>query len=132
MIEHRIESGKPRPGTRVRLLEPTHGLKLEVTTGSIVRPDKWEGYYIIRLDQPAWYESEELQEIREAWDNLEILDGGDSEAASHFTRPRPLLLDMPRLEPDPRATKGPAVATERARAGPLSTSPLFSECIGGG
>lgn len=88
MIEHRIESGELKPGTRVRLRAPAHGLKLAAATGSIVGPDKWEGYYIVRLDQPAWYENEELQEIREAWDNLEILDEGDSEAAGRSPRAR--------------------------------------------
>lgn len=42
------------------------------------RPDRWSGYYIVRLDLPARYRhpggrTEQLYEVREAADNLEVL-----------------------------------------------------------
>ena len=57
-------------------------MDLKADTGSVVRHDKWAGYYIVRLDRPAVYHHadgrvEELEEIREAADNLEILPPRD-------------------------------------------------------
>ena len=72
-----------KTGTRVRLRAPAPGLKLRSDTGTVVRPDEWLGYYIVHLDQPAYYEHtqgnlEVLEDICEAEDNLEVLptDGG--------------------------------------------------------
>jgi hypothetical protein len=45
----------------------------------VVRPDVYDGYYVIHLDVPAIYHradgsTEELEEIVESHDNLAILD----------------------------------------------------------
>jgi hypothetical protein len=65
-------------GTRVRLRAPHWLLELRADTGEVVRPDAWDGYYIVRLDRPAAYRHadgrvEELTEIREAVDNMDVL-----------------------------------------------------------
>lgn len=65
-------------GQRVRLRAPGRGPTLGSDTGTVVRPDEYDGYYIIRLDQPALYdhgtdEPTELTEIVEASDNVELL-----------------------------------------------------------
>jgi hypothetical protein len=44
-----------------------------------VRPDGWEGYYVIHLDQPAIYHQpdgsvRDLPEIVELEDNFDIID----------------------------------------------------------
>jgi hypothetical protein len=67
------------PGTRVRLIDPSHALDAPVLTGYIVRPDEWDDYYIVHLDMPARYQdglghSKLLTEIREDRDNLEVLE----------------------------------------------------------
>lgn len=67
-----------KPGTRVRLRSSSHALALASDTGTVTRPDEWEGYFVIRLDQPAQYRhadgrTETLPEIVELADNLEIL-----------------------------------------------------------
>lgn len=67
-----------KAGTRVRLREPSYNLKLLSQTGTIVRPDKWMDYYIVRLDEPAYYvhadgRQEELTEVREDIDNLDVI-----------------------------------------------------------
>ena len=70
-----------RPGTRVRLHSHPIGLILTSFTGSIVGPDPlWDGYYIIRLDEPAYQKpktldapAEPLSDIREAGDNLDVI-----------------------------------------------------------
>ncbi len=65
-------------GTRVRVRGTPSGLNLTVPTGTVMGPDPdWDGYYIVRLDQPAHYYcrggDELLDEITEAGDNLERL-----------------------------------------------------------
>lgn len=65
-------------GTRVQILRPPLGLRLTSRVGSIVRPDEFEGYYIVRLDAPASYRSGDgtmytLEEIRVAAQNLTVL-----------------------------------------------------------
>jgi hypothetical protein len=65
-------------GTRVRLLGCPVGVTLRDADGTVVRPDTLDGYYIVRLDIPALYlgtdgHTEELSEIREAWDNLAVV-----------------------------------------------------------
>lgn len=67
-----------RPGTRVRTVAPSRVLRLRSDTGTIVRKDIWQDYYIVRLDQPALsYDTpgapEDLPEIREHVENLEVL-----------------------------------------------------------
>ncbi len=66
------------PGTRVAIRGVPTGVTLDRATGTIVRPDVWDGYYIIRLDAPALYHhadgrTEHIRELREAGDNLDIL-----------------------------------------------------------
>jgi hypothetical protein len=73
-------SKKLTPGTRVRLHAPSPVLSLAADTGVIARPDRWDGYYVVKLDRPAEYvrgdgETQTLYEIREAGDNLTVLDG---------------------------------------------------------
>lgn len=72
------ESARLTPGTRVRLRAPAAGVTLRANTGTIVRPDEWGDYYIVRLDKPALYDhgtrqSEELHEIAELADNMDVL-----------------------------------------------------------
>jgi len=67
------------PGTRVRLHAPSPLIALTTDTGVIARPDKWRGYYVVRLDRPAEYirgdgETQTLYEVREAGDNLTVID----------------------------------------------------------
>lgn len=73
-----IEGQELATGTRVRLRAPHWLLDLQANTGEVVRPDEWDGYYIVRLDRPAAYRHadgrvEELREIREAADNMDVL-----------------------------------------------------------
>jgi hypothetical protein len=70
-----------QPGTRVRLVAPTWGLRLTADTGVVVRPDRWGDYYVVRLDAPAEYDHgagspELLWEVCELVDNLEVLPEG--------------------------------------------------------
>jgi len=70
-------------GTRVRLRSASHLVELRSDLGRVVRADIWDGYYIVRLDQPALYHdpngsTEELTEIREAADNMDVLAGEKS------------------------------------------------------
>lgn len=63
------------PGQRVAIQGNPIGVTLNARTGTIVRPDEWDGYYIVQLDTPASYRhadgaEETLVEIREAEDNL--------------------------------------------------------------
>ena len=65
-------------GSRVRLLYPSPQLELRTDTGTVIRPDEWDGYYIIRLDAPATLRHgddppEEVEEVAEAADNLEAI-----------------------------------------------------------
>ncbi len=67
-------------GARVRVHAASYVLRLEADTGQIIWPDTlWDGYYIVRLDQPASYDNgvsaaPRLSEIRVAIDNLEPLE----------------------------------------------------------
>jgi hypothetical protein len=66
------------PGTRVKVRGKPIGVTLNSPTGTVVKPDIWDGYYIIHLDIPALYRHADghkvcIQELREAGDNLEIL-----------------------------------------------------------
>ncbi len=63
-------------GQRVRLLGDLVALALVKRTGTIVGPDpQWDGYYLVRLDAPAWDRETHAEhwEIREAADNMEPL-----------------------------------------------------------
>jgi hypothetical protein len=65
------------PGTRVRLTSAGIGVTLRSPYGTIVGPDRWLDYYIIRLDEPAIFaefegEQEELLEISEFPGNFDI------------------------------------------------------------
>jgi hypothetical protein len=67
--------GRFSPGERVRILENPIGVRMEVPTGTILRADHWDGYYIVQLDSPAYYlgedqEREILPDLRVAADNL--------------------------------------------------------------
>jgi hypothetical protein len=69
---------RPQRGQRVELEGNPIGITLTSRTGRIVREDEWDGYYIVRLDGPAYYqqangETVTLFEIREAEDNLHAL-----------------------------------------------------------
>lgn len=72
------EPAELQPRARVRLLSAAHVLTLRADTGYVVRPDEWDDYFIIRLDQPALYHHadgriEDLWEVRELADNLELI-----------------------------------------------------------
>ncbi len=65
-------------GTRVRLPSSSHVVELRSATGTVVRPDRYDGYYVIKLDQPAIYfaadgTTRDLPELVEAVDNLDVL-----------------------------------------------------------
>lgn len=68
---------KLAPGTRVRLADAPIPMELDVLTGTIVGPDVWDDYFIVRLDRPGRYfhadgRVELLHEIREMGDNLTV------------------------------------------------------------
>ena len=68
-----------KPGTRVRLAGDVVGVTLRSPHGSVVRPDMYDGYYIVRLDSPAIYHhadgtTDDLHELVEAIDNLIVLE----------------------------------------------------------
>jgi len=65
-------------GTRVRVTAKPIGVTLVRPTGMIVGRSKWEGYYLVRLDEPGIYHrgdgtDEPIDEIVEAPDNFAIL-----------------------------------------------------------
>jgi hypothetical protein len=67
-------------GTRVRIIGPQQalGVTLDTPYGTVVAPDEYSGYYLVRLDAPATYHyadgrTEQIDEVREFWDNLEIV-----------------------------------------------------------
>jgi hypothetical protein len=73
-----IEEQQIVTGMRVRLRAPSPLVELRSDTGTVLRPDEWDGYYIVSLDRPALYHEgdgrvRELPEIAEAADNLEVL-----------------------------------------------------------
>jgi hypothetical protein len=66
------------PGTRVRLVAPSGLLELSDTRGTVVGPAEWDGYVLVRLDEPARCRCvvcgrDELGTVREAEDNLEVV-----------------------------------------------------------
>src|SRR4051812_10023503 len=66
-------------GARVRLRAPTWGLTLRSDLGTVLQATEDDGYYVIRLDQPASYDHgtgqpEVLAEVIEASDNVDVLD----------------------------------------------------------
>lgn len=73
-----IDDANLTPGARVRIHGTPIGVTLKSKTGTVVKADEWDGYYIIRLDVPAHCHcvdgrTELIQEIREAGDNLTLL-----------------------------------------------------------
>src|SRR5688572_19268230 len=65
-------------GSRVRLLYPSPQMELRSDTGTVIRPDEWDGCYIIHLDAPATLRHgddppEEVEEVAEAADNLSVI-----------------------------------------------------------
>ena len=65
-------------GARVRLRSASHVVTLRSADGEVVRPDTYDGYYVVRLDQPALHHeadgrTRELPEIVELAENLEAL-----------------------------------------------------------
>jgi hypothetical protein len=68
-------------GTRVRLVAPAFGVRLQSDLGTVVGPDEHDGdlgYYVVRLDAPAQYHHggsarETLREIVELADNMEVV-----------------------------------------------------------
>jgi hypothetical protein len=73
-----IDDADLNPGARVSIRGKPIGVTLTSATGTIVKADEWDGYYIIHLDVPALYHhadgrTELLQDIREAGDNLIVL-----------------------------------------------------------
>lgn len=69
-------------GTRVRLRDHPIGVRLRSFTGTITRPDEWDGYVVVRLDEPASYinadgTAEDIYEVAEARENLTIQSTSD-------------------------------------------------------
>jgi hypothetical protein len=79
VAKHEVADQKTlRSGTRVRLIAPSGELRLRTDTGTVVGPDRYEGSYIVHLDEPARYsplpgQIEEASEIVEDGDNLAVL-----------------------------------------------------------
>jgi hypothetical protein len=74
-------------GTRVELIAPTPLLKLKSALGSIIKPDEWFGYYLVRLDKPATYYDAErkrrrLRIISESRDNLALVQQPENPTSS--------------------------------------------------
>ena len=76
-----IHSPNLREGMRVRILGPASALGVTLATpfGTVLAPDEYAGYYLVRLDTPATYQhadgfAEPLLDIREFWDNLAIVE----------------------------------------------------------
>jgi len=68
-----------KPGVRVRLHAAHFLVDLRSPTGTIVRPDTYDDYFVVRLDEPAVYHNAdgtttELTEICEAFDNMDVVD----------------------------------------------------------
>jgi hypothetical protein len=90
-----IDDAHIRIGGRVRLITPSpllELLELRADTGTVIRRDTWDGYYIVRLDATAIRRHgddppEELVEVAEAADNLEAIDAPrvDSQSAQPET-----------------------------------------------
>lgn len=64
-----------KPQTRVRLRDNPFGVQLRSMSGHIEYQQLSDGYYVVRLDEPAIYfhadgTTEDLLEICEAGDNL--------------------------------------------------------------
>jgi hypothetical protein len=65
-------------GKRVRLRSASHVLTLRSNTGRVVGRGRWNGYFIVRLDEPATYDNGvgrpyELREIVQDIDNMDVL-----------------------------------------------------------
>jgi hypothetical protein len=77
MTERRCREAPLTPGMRVRLRAPSPLLTLRSALGTVVAPDAYLDYYVIRLDAPAIYDNritqEELDEVVESRDNMEVL-----------------------------------------------------------
>ncbi len=73
-----IDDADFTPGVRVSIRGKPLGVTLNSRTGTIIKADEWDGYYIIHLDIPAIYHcadgrTESIEDLREAGDNLTIL-----------------------------------------------------------
>jgi hypothetical protein len=73
-----IDDADLTPGARVSIRGKPIGVTLKSATGTIVKVDEWDGYYIVHLDLPARYQyadghTEVIEDIREAGDNLIVL-----------------------------------------------------------
>jgi hypothetical protein len=77
MTERRRREAPLTPGMRVRLRAPSPLLTLRSALGTVVAPDAYLDYYVIRLDAPAIYDNritqEELDEVVESRDNMDVL-----------------------------------------------------------
>jgi hypothetical protein len=76
-----VQTATIQEGTRVRILGPESALGVTLGTpfGTVVAPDEYQGYYLVRLDEPATYHhsdghTEQIDEVREFWGNLGILE----------------------------------------------------------
>ena len=75
------------PGLRVQLRGDGGSFRLVKGTGTVIGPDpRWDGYWVVRLDEPATYFSadgttEPLTEIVQADDNLFVLSEPPGHAA---------------------------------------------------
>lgn len=82
-----IDDSHIQLGRRVRFLFPPPQLELGSDTGTVIRPDVWDGYYIVQLDAPAILRHgddppQEIGEIAEAADNLESIGDEGSGTAT--------------------------------------------------
>ena len=102
----RDQSGEPllMPGTRVRLRPVNQLVDLRSNLGTVVRPDEWDDYYIVLLDESAMYHdpdgtTRDVPEIAQIVDNLEVL-GGPTELAYGVGNARRLVRPCLRGEVD--------------------------------
>ena len=72
---------KLSPGQRVRLRPPLIEVELASPLATVAREGDYDGYYVVRLDEPARYyplgqatsgEFEEIVELVESSDNMDI------------------------------------------------------------
>ncbi len=81
-----VQTSALREGTRVRILGPESALGVTLVSplGTVVGPDEYQGYFLVRLDQPGTFlhpdgRREQIDLVREYWDNLQVVEPAEGE-----------------------------------------------------
>jgi len=74
-----------KPGVRVRVRSAHFLVDLQSSTGTVVRPDTYDDYFVVKLDVPAIYRNAdgtttEPPEICEAFDNMDVVSAPHQQA----------------------------------------------------